>query len=82
MSVAVAVPDSRKDERVVLLTDRTGADRVDFVARARALGAPEVMLPAEVRVLDKLPMLGAGKPDYIAATRLVLDGHPTTQEAA
>ena len=82
MSVAVAVPDPRKDERVVLLTDRTGADRTDFVTRARALGAPEVMLPAEVRVLDKLPMLGAGKPDYIAATRLVLDGHPTTQEAA
>ncbi|TLU70648.1 MFS transporter [Lichenicoccus roseus] len=76
MSVAVTVPDPRKDERVVLLTDKTGAVRDDFVARARSLGAPEVMLPAEVRVLGKLPLLGAGKPDYMAATRLVLEDHP------
>ncbi len=76
MSVAVTVPDPRKDERVVLLTDKTGAVRADFVARARSLGAPEVMLPAEVRVLGKLPLLGAGKPDYMAATRLVLEDHP------
>ena len=82
MSVAVATPDARKDERIVLLTDRVGASRADFVARARALGAAEVMVPAEIRVLAKLPLLGGGKPDYMAATRLVRDDNALHEEQA
>ena len=68
--VAVAVPDPRKDERIVLLTDRAGATRPDFLAHARAAGAPELSFPAEVRVIDHIPMLGSGKPDLAEAKRL------------
>ena len=69
-SVAVAVPDLRKGERVVLLTERRGATRAEYAAAARSRGVAEIALPAEVRVLDRVPLLGSGKPDFIAATAL------------
>ncbi|MDR3376479.1 MAG: acyl-[ACP]--phospholipid O-acyltransferase [Ancalomicrobiaceae bacterium] len=69
LSAVVARSDPRKGERLVLLTQMPGADRIDFVAKARALGAAELMLPAEIIVMEKLPLLGSGKIDYPAVAR-------------
>ncbi len=74
VSVAVAVADPRKGERVVLLTDRADATRAAFLAEARLAHLPEVALPAELRVAPSLPLLGSGKPDVAEATRLVREG--------
>ena len=41
-----------------------------FSRYARAKGAPELMVPSEILVVDKLPLLGSGKPDYVAAAAL------------
>ena len=50
--------------------ERTGwADA--FHAHARAKGASDLMVPVEVIVVDKLPLLGSGKPDLPAIGRLV-----------
>lgn len=68
---AAAVPDPRKGERIVLVTTREGATRSDFVAAAKAAGASELMNPAEVVVWEKMPLLGTGKIDNLAVTRLV-----------
>jgi acyl-[acyl-carrier-protein]-phospholipid O-acyltransferase / long-chain-fatty-acid--[acyl-carrier-protein] ligase len=40
---------------------------------ARAQHASELMLPSEVVVLDKLPMLGSGKVDQLAIDKFVRD---------
>jgi acyl-[acyl-carrier-protein]-phospholipid O-acyltransferase/long-chain-fatty-acid--[acyl-carrier-protein] ligase len=71
MSGAVTIPDARKGERLVLVTTRADARRADFQAFARARGASEMMVPADVLIMDKLPLLGSGKVDNIALTNLV-----------
>jgi acyl-[acyl-carrier-protein]-phospholipid O-acyltransferase/long-chain-fatty-acid--[acyl-carrier-protein] ligase len=70
-SAVVAVPDARKGERLILVTDKHGATRADFLAYARSKHAAELMFPAEVIVLDKLPLLGSGKVDQMAIDKFV-----------
>ncbi|MGO9697869.1 MAG: acyl-[ACP]--phospholipid O-acyltransferase [Xanthobacteraceae bacterium] len=72
-SAVVAVPDDRKGERLILVTDKHSATRADFQAYARSKHASELMSPAQVIVLDKLPLLGSGKPDLQALQKLVRD---------
>jgi acyl-[acyl-carrier-protein]-phospholipid O-acyltransferase / long-chain-fatty-acid--[acyl-carrier-protein] ligase len=70
-TAVAAVPDARKGERLIMVTDKHGATRSDFMAYARSKHASELMLPADVVVLDKLPMLGSGKVDNLAITKFV-----------
>ncbi|MEO6840167.1 MAG: acyl-[ACP]--phospholipid O-acyltransferase [Bradyrhizobium sp.] len=70
ISVAVALPDPRKGERVVLLTTQKGADRAAMQREAKAKGASELSVPGCVLVVDKVPLLGSGKTDYVAATTM------------
>jgi acyl-[acyl-carrier-protein]-phospholipid O-acyltransferase/long-chain-fatty-acid--[acyl-carrier-protein] ligase len=70
-SAVVAMPDARKGERLVLVTDKHSATRADFQAYARSKHASELMFPSEVMVLDKLPLLGSGKPDLQTIQKLV-----------
>ena len=60
-SAVVAVPDLRKGERLILLTQHKGATRGEFQAFAKSKHASDLMIPSDVWVLDKLPMLGSGK---------------------
>jgi len=71
VSAVTAVPDARKGERLILITDKHGATRSDFQAYARSKHASELMLPSEVIVLDKLPLLGSGKVDHLALAKFV-----------
>ena len=66
-----AVPDARKGERLIMVTDKHGATRADFIAYARGKHASELMFPAEILILDKLPMLGSGKVDQLAIDKFV-----------
>jgi acyl-[acyl-carrier-protein]-phospholipid O-acyltransferase/long-chain-fatty-acid--[acyl-carrier-protein] ligase len=70
-TVAVgAVTDPRKGERLVLVTDAPGAERGALQKHARASGASDLMVPAEVMVAD-VPLLGSGKVDYVGVDALV-----------
>ncbi len=71
MTAVAAVPDARKGERLIMVTDKHGATRGEFMAYARAKHASELMLPAEVVVLDKLPLLGSGKVDNLSLQKFV-----------
>ena len=62
-SAVAAVPDARKGERLILVTAAEGATRAEFQALPRRRHASELMMPSEVWVLDKLPLLGSGKVD-------------------
>jgi acyl-[acyl-carrier-protein]-phospholipid O-acyltransferase/long-chain-fatty-acid--[acyl-carrier-protein] ligase len=68
-----SIPDPRKGERLIMVTDKHGASRSEFMAYARSKHASELMLPAEVVVLDKMPMLGSGKVDQLAIDKFVRD---------
>jgi acyl-[acyl-carrier-protein]-phospholipid O-acyltransferase/long-chain-fatty-acid--[acyl-carrier-protein] ligase len=71
VTAVAAVPDARKGERLIMVTDRHGATRSEFMTYARSKHASELMLPAEVVVLDKMPMLGSGKVDQLAIEKFV-----------
>jgi len=70
-SAVLAVPDARKGERLILVTDKHSATRADFQAYARSQHAHELMFPSEVIVMDKLPLLGSGKPDLVTLQKFV-----------
>ena len=72
-TAVTSVPDPRKGERLIMVTDKHGATRSEFMTYARSRHASELMLPAEVIVLEKLPMLGSGKVDNLAITKFVRD---------
>jgi acyl-[acyl-carrier-protein]-phospholipid O-acyltransferase/long-chain-fatty-acid--[acyl-carrier-protein] ligase len=71
ITAVAAAPDPRKGERLVMVTDKHGATRSEFMVYARSKHASELMLPAEVIVIDKLPLLGSGKVDNLAITKFV-----------
>jgi acyl-[acyl-carrier-protein]-phospholipid O-acyltransferase/long-chain-fatty-acid--[acyl-carrier-protein] ligase len=71
LSAVVAMPDLRKGERLILLTQQKDATRADFQAFAKARHASDLMIPSEVSVIDKLPLLGSGKVDTMATAKLV-----------
>jgi acyl-[acyl-carrier-protein]-phospholipid O-acyltransferase / long-chain-fatty-acid--[acyl-carrier-protein] ligase len=71
ISAAATVPDSRKGERLVLVTTKHDPKRADFVTFARARGASEMMVPSEVLILERLPVLGSGKIDNLVLTKFV-----------
>jgi acyl-[acyl-carrier-protein]-phospholipid O-acyltransferase/long-chain-fatty-acid--[acyl-carrier-protein] ligase len=73
MSVAVTAPDARKGERIVMLTTQKDADRAAMQRQAKATGASELAVPAVIQVVDKIPLLGTGKTDYVAAKALAED---------
>jgi acyl-[acyl-carrier-protein]-phospholipid O-acyltransferase / long-chain-fatty-acid--[acyl-carrier-protein] ligase len=70
-SGCATVPDARKGERIVLATTRRDASRAAFAAFAKSKGAPELMTPSEVLLVEKLPLLGSGKIDNVALVQMV-----------
>ena len=81
MSGCAAAPDPRKGERVVLVTTQKNATRAAFQAFAKSKGASDLMVPAEIVVLEKLPILGSGKIDNVALTKLVRERVPAETAA-
>ena len=71
ISACASLPDPRKGERVVLVTQQKGATRGDFASFAKSQGAADVMVPAEVAVIPTIPLLGSGKLDFAGVKRLV-----------
>lgn len=71
ISACAALPDERKGERVVLITQQSNASRGEFSSFARSKGASELTVPAEVATIPTIPLLGSGKLDFAAVKALV-----------
>jgi len=65
--VVVSLPDPRKGEQLVLVTDKLGAERDALRAHAKAQGFSELWAPRAVLVVETVPLLGSGKIDFVAA---------------
>lgn len=61
---AIAAPDERKGERIVLFTECEDLIRDDLIKQAVAIGYAEIGLPREIKYVEKIPRLGSGKVDY------------------
>jgi acyl-[acyl-carrier-protein]-phospholipid O-acyltransferase/long-chain-fatty-acid--[acyl-carrier-protein] ligase len=68
--VVVALPDARKGEQLVLVTEKPDADRSALQAAAKLQGFPELWVPRAILVTGSIPVLGNGKIDYGATLAL------------
>jgi acyl-[acyl-carrier-protein]-phospholipid O-acyltransferase/long-chain-fatty-acid--[acyl-carrier-protein] ligase len=66
----ISMPDARKGERLVLVTDRLDASVDRLVAHAQTVGAPELAVPRKIVRVPEIPVLGTGKTDYVAIQRM------------
>ena len=71
---AVALPDGRKGEQIVLVTDAGAGDRAEMVAWARNNGVPELAVPRRVVTVKEIPKLATGKTDYVSVEKLAAEG--------
>ncbi len=71
LHAAIAIADTRKGEQVVLLTTAEDAHRAALAAEAKNQGVAEISVPRQVRHIAKMPVLGTGKIDYVAAAKLL-----------
>jgi acyl-[acyl-carrier-protein]-phospholipid O-acyltransferase/long-chain-fatty-acid--[acyl-carrier-protein] ligase len=66
----VNLPDARKGERLVLVTEFQDARRDALMAYARENGIGELSIPRTIVKVARVPLLGTGKLDYVSITRL------------
>lgn len=68
---SVSRPDPSRGETIVLVTQDAALKRDQLQQAARQLGAPELAIPRRIVYTQKIPLLGSGKKDYPAVSRLV-----------
>ena len=70
-NVVIAVPDERKGEQLILVTDRKEALRADLLAAAKSEGIPELWIPKQILVVDEIPIMATGKTDFVATSEMI-----------
>ena len=73
IAAAIAAPDPKRGERVILATTKPGATRAEVQAWMKIKGASEIMHPASIVILDAIPALGSGKTNYVALAKELRD---------
>lgn len=72
-NAAINLPDARKGERIILYTMSKNASKQalrEFMSLSRQ---SMLAMPTEVIIVDKLPLLGSGKTDYVTLKALALE---------
>ncbi|MDD2839974.1 MAG: AMP-binding protein [Rickettsiales bacterium] len=71
----VVVPDDKRGEQLVLITQKEDACANDLVEHFRKSGLSELWIPKKILVMKEPPVLGAGKFDYLGCQKMVLAKH-------
>ena len=70
LHTAAILPDPRRGEQIVLVTDRKDAPRGLLLAWAQSHGVAEIAVPKKIVSVDEIPVLGTGKIDFLKAKTL------------
>lgn len=74
--VCVSLPDPRRGESLVLVTDKPDADKTTLAEYAREQGFTELWVPKALLVTQQIPILGSGKVDYAATLEMAREARP------
>jgi acyl-[acyl-carrier-protein]-phospholipid O-acyltransferase/long-chain-fatty-acid--[acyl-carrier-protein] ligase len=69
---AVALPDGRKGEQIVLVTTKSAPDRHELVGWAHNHGVSELAVPRRIITVNEVPVLGTGKTDYVQVQKVAV----------
>jgi len=69
---AIAFPDGRKGEQIVLVTTNPEAQRIELVGWAQNHGVSELAIPRKIIHVKDIPVLGTGKTDYVKVEKMAL----------
>ena len=67
---AAIVPDPKKGERIILITDHPKPNRGELLRWAQTHGVPEISVPKKIIAVEAVPVLGTGKLDYVSVTNM------------
>jgi acyl-[acyl-carrier-protein]-phospholipid O-acyltransferase/long-chain-fatty-acid--[acyl-carrier-protein] ligase len=74
--VALSLPDAKKGEQLVLVTDKPEASKDALLAHARKEGFPELWVPKALLVVSSIPVLASGKVDLQATQEMARQARP------
>ncbi|MEM9989469.1 MAG: AMP-binding protein, partial [Pseudomonadota bacterium] len=81
---AVIMPDPKKGEQIILLTEHPDPKAENLQDWARSHGVPELAVPRRVLSVPDIPLLGTGKIDYVSlnakAEELIAQAEEETQK--
>ncbi|MGV7220858.1 MAG: acyl-[ACP]--phospholipid O-acyltransferase [Nitrospinales bacterium] len=69
---AVQIPDDKKGEQIIVVSNYKEASRNDLISFVKENGLSDLSIPKNILFLDKVPVLGTGKTDYISLRNWVL----------
>lgn len=73
LHAAASIPDPKKGEQIILLSEAKNCNRDDLRVWAQNHGVPEIAVPRKVFHVEDVPLLGTGKINYGAVQKLVED---------
>ncbi len=65
VSAAVIMPDGKKGEQIILLTEEPDPQPDTLTGWMRSHGVPEIAMPKAVYQVPDIPLLGSGKVDFV-----------------
>jgi acyl-[acyl-carrier-protein]-phospholipid O-acyltransferase/long-chain-fatty-acid--[acyl-carrier-protein] ligase len=73
MHAAAIVPDPKRGEQIILVSEHPDPKRHELLTWAQTHGVPEISVPKKIISVPSLPVLGTGKLDYVSVTRIAKD---------
>lgn len=70
---AIAMPDSRKGEKIILFTSQQDAEAKAFQEWCKGQGVADIAVPKRIVYVEDIPVLGTGKTDYVTLGRIASD---------
>jgi len=71
LHAVVAIPDIRKGEQLILVTEDETIQRDKIIYHFKHHGVSEISIPKKIIIVEKIPLLATGKVDYVSVQKLL-----------
>lgn len=71
VNAILSIPDERRGERLILVTNNDKLKKQNITAEFKKIGIIELANPKEIIYLEKIPLLGTGKVDYMKLIKIL-----------